>query len=303
MNGVGEYSWDNRVVERLLDKLKPSLKKVVMKDKRQTQKLLQQVDAAKVALWTGSKRVTMRVRVAGESIQETLSYESLSQHAEDILGQFKGLTEQVLAEAGAAWESLDHVLLAGSGARMPFVHKTVKRWSGDREICSLAGPEVASGGAALLAENSIGTRNSMLDFLLQDCASYSYGIRSIDPDKSAPAMQVVASRNSPLPITKRATIAKHSARQFEINFEVVELDESNPTQPTVLGKCSIRDLPPGLPVGVPIEVEFTLDSRGILSVHAISLATGRRMVPLYQTTIGMNSEERTRWRAWLQALQ
>jgi molecular chaperone DnaK (HSP70) len=185
---------------------------------------------------------------------------------------------------------------------LPFIHEAVKHWSGDRDICSLAGPEIAYGGAALFAENLGGTRNATLDFHIQDVDSHSYAIRSTDTAPDAAPAQVVITRGSPLPTTKRAAVAKHTARQSEINFQIVELDDSNPDAATVIGHCSIGNLPPGLPVGTPIEVELTLDPRGILSVFAISLATGRRFIPAYQTTLGMSVEQRTHWRSWLQTL-
>jgi molecular chaperone DnaK (HSP70) len=166
----------------------------------------------------------------------------------------------------------------------------------------LAGPEIASGGAALLAENLGGERNATLDFHIQDVASHSYGIRSTAPAADPATTQIVISRGAPLPTTKRTTVAKHTARQSEITFQVVELDEFNPDSATVLGNCSIGNLPPGLPVGTPIEVEFSLDPRGILSIFAISLATGRRFAPAYEPTLGMRAEDRTHWRSWLQAL-
>jgi molecular chaperone DnaK len=297
----GECSWDNRVLDRLLDRMEPGAKQLVMNDKKQRRKLLQQVDAAKAALAKGSKRVTVRVRVAGEVIEETLSYQSLGQLGDDILTNLREMAERALSESSAEWGTLDHILLAGDATRFPFVHEAVKHWSGDRDNCSLAGPEIASGGAALFAENLGGTRNSTLDFQIQDVASHSYGIRSSDP-AADPATQIVVSRGTPLPTTSRTTVAKHTARQSEITFQVVELDEFNPDAVTVLGNCSIGNLPPGLPVGTPIEVEFSVDPRGILSVFAISLATGRRFTPTYETSLGMSADERTHWRSWLQAL-
>jgi molecular chaperone DnaK (HSP70) len=299
----GECTWDSRVVERLLARMEPGHREIVVADKKQTRKLLQQVEAAKAALAKGSKRVTLRVRVAGEAIEETLTYKSLGHLGDDVLDRFKTLTEQALAESRVAWGSLDHVLLAGSAARLPFVHEAVKRWSGDREICSLAGPEIASEGAALVAENLVGTRNATLDFGLQDVASHSYGIRTTDPAGGAPAIQIIIPRGTPLPTTARGTVQKHISRQVEINFEVVELDDSTPDASTVLGNCSISNLPPGLPVATPVEVEFALDVRGILSVFSISLATGRRFAPAYQVPIGMSANERANWRGWLQALE
>ena len=80
--GLGENSWDVRVVERLLDKMEPGPKTIVMDDRRQMHKLLRQIEAAKAALAKGSKRVTLRVRVAGKVIEETLSYQSLDKLGE-----------------------------------------------------------------------------------------------------------------------------------------------------------------------------------------------------------------------------
>jgi molecular chaperone DnaK (HSP70) len=264
--------------------------------------LWRHVDEAKAALARGTKRVTLRVRIEGKLIEETLSYQSLGSLGADLLQHLEQLTAKVMMEAGVRWEDLDHVLLAGSGARLPFVHETVKRWSGGREIFSLAGPEVASEGAALLAENLVGTRHSTLDFRTQEIATHSYEIRSKDPNSGAEVGQVVIPRNSPLPAAKRVAVAKHEARQAEISFQVLEIGGAAIDQATPLGTGTIRSLPPGLAVGVPVDVEIGLDSRGILSLSTYSLATGRRCEPEYQPVIGIDADERARWRTWLTTL-
>jgi molecular chaperone DnaK (HSP70) len=263
---------------------------------------LGQVDAAKAALAQGKKRVLLRVRVEGKVLEEALDYETIRVIGDDILGSLEALTTQVLGEAAVTWNELDHVLLAGSAVRLPFVQEAVKRWSGNREVFSLAGPEVASGGAALVAESSVRTRNSTLDFRTQEVLSHSYAIRCTDLKTGEATTEIVVSKNSPLPTAVRTHVSKRETRQTEIKFQILELENSDLESAVVLGEATISNLPPGLPVGAPVEVELSFDAGGVLSLFVYSLSTGRRQAPEYRPANRMTLAERTRWRSWLEKL-
>ena len=247
-SGIGDSSWDRRVVDHLLRGMEPEARESIWKSTRRSRLLLGQVEAAKVALAQGKKRVLLRVRVEGKVLEEALDYETLRVLGDDILGSLESLTTQVLGEAGVTWNELDHVLLAGSAVRLPFVQDAVKRWSGNREIFSLAGPEVASGGAALVAEGSVRTRHSTLDFRTQEVLSHSYAIRCTDPKTGEATTEIVVPKNSPLPTAIRTHVSKRETRQTEIKFQILELKNSDLESAVVLGDATISNLPPGLPV-------------------------------------------------------
>ena len=70
----------------------------------------------------------------------------------------------------------------------------------------------------------------------------------------------------------------------------------------VLGEATVGNLPPGLPVGAPVEVELSFDAAGVLSLFVYSLSTGRRQALEYRPTNRMTLDERSRWRSWFEKL-
>ena len=53
-----------------------------------------------------------------------------------------------------------------------------------------------------------------------------------------------------------------------VSVPVVEGESERPEDCIALGECVIRDLPPGLPQGTPIEVEYRYAANGRISVFA-----------------------------------
>jgi molecular chaperone DnaK len=75
-------------------------------------------------------------------------------------------------------------------------------------------------------------------------------------------------RNTPLPATKRARFKTHRANQRAVEVNVVEGGDASGQNSTPIGKCVLGGLPPGLPAGTPVEVDFSYAENGRLEVKA-----------------------------------
>lgn len=295
---LGGFVWDDRIVRRVVDQLEEQHGPFTAADSAQLFSIRRECEAARRALSREKQRVPLKVCIGDASFEGTLTQGFMRKAGADLLARAEELTLAALSEAGVPWDALDHVLLAGGTSHMPMVRDRVKAWAGDREHCSLAGPEIAPSGAALYAHIQLLGPQPTLDFEVQDVSACDVGIRRPASDTQASQWKVVIGRNTTLPATGHVTVTKDHPRQSTIEFQVVEGSDGN-EEPREIGNGRISDLPPGLPVGASVEVEFSLDRRGILSLFVESPATCRRSPVLFRPTHEMSQNERLRWKEWL----
>ena len=79
---------------------------------------------------------------------------------------------------------------------------------------------------------------------------------------------IMIPRNTTLPFSITKTFQTNKDGQTRISVQVMEGDAPDPTACALLGKCRIVDLPPNLPKGTAVEVTYSFDKTGRISVSA-----------------------------------
>src|SRR5262249_46051867 len=79
---------------------------------------------------------------------------------------------------------------------------------------------------------------------------------------------VLIPKNSPLPRTVARVFKTSKPNQRSVVIKVLEGESERPEVCTQIGKCAIRDLPPNLPPGWPVQVSYTYEANGRLHVVA-----------------------------------
>lgn len=299
---LGESAWDDQVVERVVREIKTTYGDDAFGNPVQMFLLRRQIKAMKTRLGEKESRHAIKLTVGDRPLKLTLG-ESVVRHVgNQHLKRAQALTTCALERANVGWDELDHVLLAGHAAHAPFVNEQVKQWSGHQEICSVAGADVAASGTALIAHNERGAGHSHLDFQVCESASHDYIVRTLGADGQPQSTQTVIDQGTLLPAAVETTVAKTDGRTPTLIFELVERNAVVADHETLLGKCTVENLPPGLPAGAPIDLSLTLDRRGMLSVFTTSPSTGRRVAPKIEPVVGMTDAEREQWRTRVQDL-
>jgi molecular chaperone DnaK len=185
----------------------------------------------------------------------------------DLLDRTSFTTGQTLAAAGLSWDDIVRILLVGGSSRMPAVVEMLKKLSGKQPDTSVSPDEAVAHGAALhagllLAKNA----GKSPSFRIKNVNSHSLGLVATDIRTRRPRTAVLIPRNSPLPITARRVFKTQKPGQRSILVQIVEGESANPEDCVQLGKCSVRDLPPNLPLKTPIEVKFRYEENGRLIV-------------------------------------
>jgi molecular chaperone DnaK (HSP70) len=80
---------------------------------------------------------------------------------------------------------------------------------------------------------------------------------------------MVITRNTPLPVTRKKLFGTEAPNQRTVRLRIVEGETRDPRGCVQIGECIIRDLPPGLAQGAPVEVTFRYDASGRIHVRAV----------------------------------
>ena len=188
----------------------------------------------------------------------------------DLLERTEATSSLVVNQAGLAWDQIDRVLLVGGATRMPMVGDMLRRVTGKEPDRSVSPDEVVAHGAALYAEMLLGrvaaSTNPRCE--LVNVNSHSLGVVGFDRDLRQKVNVVLIPKNTQLPCRASRTFSTARTDQRNVLVRVVEGESHRPEDCVKLGKCVVENLPPGLPAGTSIEVEYRYGSNGCLSVSA-----------------------------------
>jgi molecular chaperone DnaK len=297
---LGGCVWDDRLARNVAEQLEKAHRVRVVDDPASMLAIRQQCEAAKIALSAEHARLPVRIRLQKLSLEGSLSHSFLRKIGADLLQRAEDLTREALSDAGIGWNDLDHVLMAGGTSRMPIVREMVESWPTVREKCSWVDPEAAAMGAVLYGQILTAGSQPTLGFRLQEVCGRTIGLVMIDPQTKAKTATFAITKNASLPAMAKVALKTAERGQTSIPFEVFEQNSTSTKQVRRIGTGRVAGLPPGLPAGTPVALEFHLARNGILSLVTESIATGRRSSPEFDRPCEMTPDEHGRWRQWLE---
>lgn len=178
---------------------------------------------------------------------------------------------EVVTAAGAKASELSDVLLVGGSTRIPLVRERVADYFGRAPHSRLNPDETVAYGAAVQAAALTYGANDPGHFytLLLDVCPRGLGIAT-----AGGFNEIVVDKNTPIPVerTRRFTTSKNGQTDVAIRVSQGESKMFRDNEP--LGVLSLRGIPPRPRGESVIEVTFTIDESGILSVRARDEQTG-----------------------------
>jgi molecular chaperone DnaK len=120
---------------------------------------------------------------------------------------------------------------------------------------------------------SKGTTHHRPNFELVNVNSHSLGVVGRDPATGKQVNVILIPKNTPLPCQKQRRFQTAQADQRTVKVPIVEGESQRPEHCIALGECVIRNLPPGLPKGSRIVVNYYYAANGRISVAARVLQT------------------------------
>jgi molecular chaperone DnaK len=174
---------------------------------------------------------------------------------------------QALEDAHTLSKDLNAVILVGGSTRIPAVRRLVKQLFGMEPDHSVNPDEAVGLGAAIQAGV---IRGDLDEILLLDVTPLSLGI-----ELAGGVFAPLIPRNSNVPTTARHKFTTVHDNQSSVRIHVLQGERRIAAENRSLAHFRLEGILPA-PREVPeIEVSFTIDANGILSVAAMDLTTGK----------------------------
>jgi len=266
---LGGYDWDQRLVDLVAEGFIRQHYIDPRDDPSAWGRLWRECEDAKRTL-SARQKATVACDFQGHAARIELTRDQFEEATSDLLDRTRFTTTQTLRAAGLEWDDLDRILLVGGSTRMPMVRRMLRDLSGKEPDASVAADEAVAHGAALraglLLAKSEGRRAA---FKIKNVNSHSLGVVGTDPQTKRKRNGILIPRNTVLPAVVKRTFRTSKQGQKSILVQIVEGESPSADECSPLGRCSVRNLPPDLPAGSPVEVAFHYQPDGRLKVRVV----------------------------------
>ena len=262
---LGGHDWDLRLADHVSEKFLSQHGFDPRNDADTLGRLLANCMAAKETLSVREK-TSINCLHGSHAIRIEVMREEFEEMTLDLLDRTDFTVRQTLKAANTKWTDIDKVLLVGGSTRMPAVAKMLTTLSGQTPDTSLSPDQAVAHGAAIRAAIIMGTTKEFQETKIKNVNSHSLGVVANEIETGTPRVVTLIPRNTPLPVVARRVFKIHKKDQESLLIKVVEGESDNPGDCSIVGTCSIWDLPESLPVGTPIEVRFAYEENGRLKI-------------------------------------
>jgi molecular chaperone HscA len=223
----------------------------------------------------------------GGALQALLTRAELEEILGPLVERTTAACEQALRDAGlprGGARQVDGVILVGGATRTPLVRRHVRALFGREPLTDLDPDTVVAMGAAVQADAL--DRGGREDALLLDVVPLSLGVEMMGG-----VVEQIIPRNSTIPASATQQFTTYADGQTGMVVHVLQGERELARDCRSLARFTLRGIPP-LPAGLArVEITYTVDADGILSVSAKELATAIEQKIQVKPTHGLSEEE------------
>ena len=270
---LGGTDMDKALFDFVCDQFQKETGIDLRNDKTNHYRLYEAVEKAKIELSTTLETeinlpfITVDANNTPQHLNIKITRSKLEQLVKPIVDKIKGPMEQSLKDADLTPQKVDKIILVGGPTRMPVVQKIIEDFMGKKLERGIDPMECVSMGAAVQGGIITG---DVKNVVLVDVTPLSLGIETLGG-----ICTKMIDRNASVPVSKSQIFSTAADNQSSVEVHVLQGERPMATDNVSLGRFILDGIPPA-PRGLPqIEVTFSIDANGILTVKAKDKATSK----------------------------
>ena len=278
---LGGDDFDLRIMDRLIERFDEKEGVNLRDDPQAMARLRQEAEEAKKRLSsTFETEINIPFITADHTgpkhLVEPLTRAELGKMIDGLIEQSANPCKQAMEDAEVSTDNIDEVILVGGMTRMPAVQDFVEEIFGKEPNKSVNPDEVVALGAALQAgmvdENTdmVGADGNGNEMAIVDVTPLTWGTLTLG-GISTP----IIPKNTRIPAKKSKTFTTIRDNQTAMRSAVLQGERAMAEDNISVAEYVFDGIPPA-PAGVPqIELTYSIDNNGILTVTEKDLQTGR----------------------------
>jgi molecular chaperone DnaK len=286
---LGGEDFDARIIEWLVQGFREQTSVDLRQDRMALQRLKDAAEKAKCEL-SGVRETEINLpfiissgRNEALHLQRTLTRAAMESLCEDLVERCVEICRQTLEDARIEREEIEDVILVGGMTRMPRVQAAVAEFFG-RDPCKGVHPdEVVALGAAVQGAALIDESKQMV---LLDVTPHALGIMTYGSN-----FEELIPMNTTVPTSRSKIFTSSRDNQTAVKILVMQGESAQAEGNELLGEFVLTGLRRAPKGQVEIEVNFAIDSDGIVSVGAKDLETGQQQSIQVTASSGLTKEE------------